>query len=228
MLPSVFQKGLGTLKGFKAKIYVDTDAVPRFHPARSVQRDRVDKELKRLQEEGTLEPVDISEWADPIVAVLKSDKNSVRICGDFSVTINPVSKLDRYPIPKVEDLFSRLSGGKYFTKLDLSHAYQQVPLEEESKKYIMVNTHRGLFRYTRLPFGVSSAPGIFQRIIGSLLQGIKGVVVYLDDILITEATEEKHLQVLDEVLSRLDKAGLRVKRSKCELMRVRHVPGSSH
>jgi hypothetical protein len=79
MLPSVFQKGLGTLKGFKAKIYVDTDAVPRFHPARSVQRDRVDKELKRLQEEGTLEPVDISEWADPIVAVLKSDKNSVRL-----------------------------------------------------------------------------------------------------------------------------------------------------
>ena len=134
MLPSVFQKGLGTLKGFKAKIYVDSDAVPRFHPARSVQRDRVDKELKRLQEEGTLEPVDISEWAAPIVAVLKSDKNSVRICGDFSVTINPVSKLDRYPIPKVEDLFSRLSGGKYFTKLDLSHAYQQVPLEENPRK----------------------------------------------------------------------------------------------
>ena len=74
------------------------------------------------------------------MAVLKSDRNSVRICGDFSVTINPVSKLDRYPIPKVDDLFSRLSGGKYFTKLDLSNAYQQVPLEEESKKYVIVNT----------------------------------------------------------------------------------------
>jgi hypothetical protein len=90
MLPSVFQKGLGTLKGFKAKIYVDTDAVPRFHPARSVQRDRVDKELKRLQEEGTLEPVDISEWADPIVAVLKSDK----IVFEFAVT--SASRSTRY------------------------------------------------------------------------------------------------------------------------------------
>ena len=220
--PSVFQKGLGMLKGFKAKIYVDPNAVPRFHPARSVPfalRAKVEQELKRLQEEGTLEPVDISEWSAPIVAVLKSDKNSVRICGDFSVTINPVSKLDRYPIPKVDDLFSRLSGGKYFTKLDLSHAYQQVPLEEESKKYVVVNTRRGLFRYTRLPFGISSAPGIFQRVIESLLQGIESVVVYLDDILITGATEEKHLQTLDEVLSHLDKAGLRLKRSKCEFMR---------
>ena len=220
--PSVFKKGLGTLKGFEAKIYVDSDAVPRFHPARSVPfalRDRVEQELKRLQEEGTLEPVEISEWAAPIVAVLKSDKNSIQICSDFSVTINSVSKLDRYPIPKIADFFSQLGGGKYFTKIDLSQAYQQVPLEESSKKYVVVNTHRGLFRYTRLPFGVSSAPGIFQRVIESLLQGIEGVVVYLDDILITGSTEEKHLKTLDEVLSCLDRAGLRVKRSKCEFMR---------
>ena len=85
-------------------------------------------------------------------------------------------------------------------------------------KYVVVNTHRGLFRYTRLPFGVSSAPGIFQCVIESLLQGIKGVVIYLDDILITGATEG-NLRMLDEVLSRLNKAGLRVKRSKCEFMR---------
>ena len=85
-------------------------------------------------------------------------------------------------------------------------------------KYVVVNTHRGLFRYTRLPFGVSSAPGILQCVIESLLQGIKGVVIYLDDILITGATEE-NLRTLDEVLSRLNKAGLRVKRSKCEFMR---------
>ena len=215
--PLVFQKGLGTLKGFKAKIYVDSDAVPRFHPASSVPfalRERVDQELKRLQEEGTIEPGEISEWAAPIVAVLKSDKSSVCICGDFSVTINPVAKLDRYPIPRVDDLFSRLSGGKYFTKLDLSQAYQQVPLDESSRKYVVIIT-RGLFRYTRLPFGVSSAPGIFQRVIESLLQGIDSVVVYLDDILITE---EKHLRTLEEVLSRLDKAGLRVKRNKCQLL----------
>ena len=84
---------------------------------------------------------------------------------------------------------------------------------------MVINTQRGLFRYTRLPFGIASAPGIFQRVIESILQGIDGVVVYLDDILITGSTEEAHLKTLDEVLARLDRAGLRVKRSKCEFLR---------
>ena len=84
--PAVVEEGLGTLKGFKAKIYVDPTAQPKFHRARSVPyalRDKVEKELQRLQEEGTLEPVDMAEWAAPIVPVLKRDKSSVRVCGDF-------------------------------------------------------------------------------------------------------------------------------------------------
>ena len=127
--PLVFKEGLGTLKGFQARIHVDPHAKPEFHPARSVPyvlRDKVDQELQRLQRDGTIEPEDMAEWAAPIVVVLKQDKQSVRICGDFRVIINPVSKLDRYPIPRVEDLFARLSGGKYFSKLDLSHAYRRV------------------------------------------------------------------------------------------------------
>ena len=116
--PSVFQEGLGTLKGFKAWIYVDPHAKPRFYRARSIPyalRDKVYQELQRLQEEGTLEPIEVSDWAAPIVAVLKADKNSVRICGDFRLTVNPVSKLDSYPIPKTEDLFAKLAKGRYFT-----------------------------------------------------------------------------------------------------------------
>ena len=135
------------------------------------------------------------------------------------MTVNPVSKLDRYPIPKPEDLFAKLANGKRFSTLDLSHAYQQVPLEVESRKYVVVNTHRGLFQYTRLPFGVSSATGIFQRVMENLLQGIKGVVVYLDDILVTGRSEEDHLRALEEVLRRLERAGLRVKQSKCMFLR---------
>ena len=105
--PAVFQEGLGTLVGFKAKIYVDPTAKPKFHRARSVPyalREMVDQELQRLQQEGTCEPVEMSEWAAPIVTVLKQDKKHVRICGDFWLTVNPVSKLDKYPIPKVADL----------------------------------------------------------------------------------------------------------------------------
>ena len=141
------------------------------------------------------------------------------------MTVNPVSRLDRYPIPKVNDLFAKLGQGKLFSKLDLSHEYQQLSLDEESKKYVVVNTHKGLFQYTRLPFGISSAPGIFQRVIESLLQGIEGVVVYLDDILVTGSTEVAHLKALDEVLGRLERAGLRVKRRKCVHATLRDLLG---
>ena len=118
-----------------------------------------------------------------------------------------MAKLDRYPIPKVKDLFARLRKGCYYTKLDLSQAYQQVPLDDESKKLVVINTQRGLFRYTCHLFGIASASGIFHRVMESVLQGIDNVV-YLDDILISGSTEECHLATLDEVLFRLDRAEL--------------------
>ena len=131
----VFQEGLGTFKGRKARIEVEPEAKPRYCKARTVPfalRSKVEDELERLVAEGTLERVTHSEWATPLVAVLKADKKSVRLCGDFKVTVNPVAKLDRYPVPKVEDLFATLSGGKLFTKLDLRHAYQQLLLDDDS------------------------------------------------------------------------------------------------
>ena len=134
------------------------------------------------------------------------------------MTVNKASKLDRYPIPKIEDLFAQLAGGKLFTKLDLSHAYQQLVLDDESREYVVINTQRGLFRYNRLPFGVSSAPGIFQRVMESILCGIPGVVVYIDDILVTGSTNAEHLAALEEALRRLEEAGLRLKKDKCEFL----------
>jgi hypothetical protein len=94
-----------------------------------------------LQEAGVITPVQFSDWAAPIVPVVKGD-GSIRICGDYSVTVNAVSKLDSYPLPRVEDLFAAMSGGVLFTKLDLSHAYQQLLLENESKKYTTINTSK--------------------------------------------------------------------------------------
>ena len=218
---SVFKDELGTLKGTKAKIYVDKEATPRFCKARVVpyaMRKLVEDELDRLQQEGIIEPIQFSEWAAPIVPVMKADKSSVRICGDYKVTVNKAAKLDKYPIPKIEDLFASLSKGEKFTKLDMSQAYQQLLLDEESRKYVVINTHKGLFQYTRLPFGVSSAPAIFQRVIEGLLQGIPHVTVYLDDILITGKDDRDHLATLSAVLDRLNDAGLRLKRSKCVFM----------
>jgi len=137
----------------------------------------VEEELDRLVAEGILEPIEYSDWAAPIVTVVKNDKKSVRICGDFRTTISAVSQLNRYPIPKVEDLFATLKKGKTFTKLDLSQAYQQLVLNEKSRKYAVISTHKGLYRYIRLPYGVSSAPEIFQKVMEQLIQGIPGVTV---------------------------------------------------
>ena len=217
----VFQPGLGTLKGYQAKIVVDPDARPRFCRARTVPyglRHAVELEMERLEKEGIVAPVQFADWAAPIVPVIKSDGKSVRICGDFKLTVNQASKSDRYPIPCINDLFATLAGGTSFTKLDMSQAYQQIELDEDSQKYTIINTQRGLYCYKRLPFGIASAPGIFQRVMESLLKGIPGVTVYLDDVLITGATEAKHMNALEEVLRRMRRAGLRLRREKCVLM----------
>lgn len=214
----LFTEKLGTLSGYKAKIQVDPMAVPRFCKARSVPysiKVKVEEELTRLVAEGILEPVTFSDWAAPIAAIRKSDKQSVRICGDYKMSVNPVFKLDRYPIPRVEDLFATLSGGESFSKIDLSQAYNQVLLDEDSKQYTVINTHKGLFRYNRLPFGINSAPGIFQRVMKGLLQGMDGVIVYIDNILVTGKTRTEHIKTLDEVLARLGKAGLHLNKNKC-------------
>ena len=201
----------------KAKIYVDADAKPRFFRARPVPyalRQGIEKELERLLKDGVIEQVQFSEWAAPVVPVLKKD-NSVRLCGDYKVTINQVAKTDTYPLPRIDDLFASLAGGTCFSKLDLAHAYHQIPLDEASKKYATINTHKGLYRYNRLPFGISSAPSIFQRTIENILQDTAGVAVYIDDILITGKDDAEHLQNLDKVLSKLEEAGVRLKKDKC-------------
>ena len=216
----VFKEELGEIKGIKAKISIDPQAQPRFCKPRPMPfslRSKVEKELERLEKEGIIEAIEHADWAAPIVPVVKGD-GSIRICGDYRLTVNRASRLDAYPLPKVDELFAMLAGGKMFSKLDLQQAYLQLVLEDSSKQYTAINTHRGLFQYNRLPFGVSSAPGIFQRAMDNLLQGMTHVAAYMDDILVTGASEQEHLQNLDTVLQKLETAGVRLKKSKCLLM----------
>ena len=153
-----------------------------------------------------------------MVAVPKKD-GRVRLCGDYKVMVNPALDVDQYPLPCQEDLFASLAGGKHFITLDLTHAYQQLILDEVSRKFVTINTHRGLYRYTRLPFGIASAPAIFQKTMDTILRGIPGVICYIDDILITGKTEKEHLDNLAAVLQKLREHGLRVKKEKCEFMK---------
>ena len=115
---------------------------------------------------------------------------------------------DTFPLTKIDDLCSTLSGGTTFTKLDLAHAYQQLVLDDNAQKLVTINTLRGLIHYHRLPFGVSAATLIFQRTMESLLQGIPHVCVYLDDALITGRSHLKHLRNLEVVLQRLQTAAI--------------------
>ena len=180
-------------------------------------RDMVDKELDRLLADDIIEAVQYSDWAAPVVPVMKADK-SVRLCGDYKLTVNQVAKLGRYPIPRIEDLYAQLGNGTSYTKLDMRHAYEQIELHPDSRKYVTINTPRGLFTYKRLPYGVSSAPGIYQRVMDSLMKDIQNTMVYLDDVLITGKTDEEHLQALDLVMERLMNAGFCLKKQKCHFM----------
>ena len=172
----VFRKELGTLKGIEAHLEVDAQAVPRFFKPRSVPyaiKGAIEQDLERLEQMGVIGKVQYSDWAAPLVPVEKADR-TLWICGDYKVTVNPVLLVDQYPMPTPEDLFATLAGGKHFTKLDLSQAYQQVLLDQGSRRYVTINTHKGLYRYNRLSFGVASAPALFQQIMERILQGIPG------------------------------------------------------
>ena len=155
---AVFRSELGKLQGISAKLHIAPDARPRFFRPRPVAlslKEKVLNEISRLENLGVITPVKYSDWAAPIVPIVKED-GSIRLCGDYKVTINPVLLTDTYPLPRVDDLFAALSGGKIFSKLDLKHAYLQVPLDDSSKKYTTINTPKGLYQYERLPFGKST------------------------------------------------------------------------
>lgn len=123
---------------------------------------------------------------------------------------------DKYPIPRIDDLYAKLSGGKRFSKIDLSSAYQQIVLDPDCAKVTTISTHKGLFYYSRLPFGVSCAPGQFQRLMDQLFTNVNGVSVFLDDILITGKDDREHIENLESVLNILKDNNLTVKPEKCK------------
>jgi hypothetical protein len=186
------------------------ESTPRFCKARSLPfalKEKVEDELNRMETFGIIRKVRFSDWATPIVPVLKSDK-TVRICGDYKVTLNRCMEIDRYPLPKIKDLLSALQGVEEFTKLDMSQAYQQIELTEDSKLLTTINTHKGLNAYERLTYGTAASPSIFQEAMDKILSGLKGVIGYQDDMLVTGKGRGQHLQNLDAVLERLAESGV--------------------
>ncbi|XP_064486121.1 uncharacterized protein K02A2.6-like [Ornithodoros turicata] len=213
----VFEDSIGKLKGIKATLNLKENVQPKFLRARQVPyalKEKVFAELDRLESEGILTKVNVSEWATPIVPVVKPN-GTVRICGDFKSTINQHLVVDEYPLPLVEDIFAKLSGGQKYTKIDLRQAFLQMEVDEKSKHLLTINTEKGLFRHNRMVFGIAPAPAIWQRTIEQVLQGVPMTHATQDDILVSGTNEEDHLENLSEVLKRLKSFGLKANLQKC-------------
>ena len=216
--PLLFREKDGRLKNFKDHLQLKPDAIPKFKKTRATSyhmRKKLDLEYQRLHDEDIVEDDTYSDWASPPVPVLKRD-GSVRVCGDYKVRINPVLKREIYALPTPDDLLNKSEGGIMFAKLDLSHAYQRIELDEESQKLMVLNTHQGLLKYKRLNYGVASATAIFKHVIKGVLQGIPGTAVYLDDIIVTGRSKEECESNLDQTLRRLEDSGLTLRMKKCE------------
>lgn len=208
------------IDGFTAEVYLRDESRPVFYRANEVPyalKDKVSEELDRLVRENIIQPVKRSEWASPIVVVPKAD-GSIRLCVDCKVTINKVICTEHYPLPNINDIFANLSGFRYYAKIDLSGAYMQVRVSDDSRKYLTINTHKGLYEYMRLPFGISSAASTFQSIMDEILKDLEGVQCYLDDILIGSDTIEGLKEKVYGVFDRLQRYKVKVNLEKSEFL----------
>ena len=199
---------------------IDTSAArPVKEPPRRLPyalRKQLEEELDKLLKINCIKPTN-SPYASPIVLVRKPDGN-LRLCVDYR-SINKDTILDRYPLPRVDELLDAIGNQKamYFTTLDLMRGYHQVKMAEESKEKTAFVCHRGLYQYCRMPFGLTNAPATFQRLMDKLFNGWNFVFIYLDDILIASRSFSEHITHIMQVLQRLQEAGLKVKPSKCTL-----------
>ncbi|XP_042071854.1 uncharacterized protein K02A2.6-like [Haplochromis burtoni] len=209
----------GTLKTEPVKIQLRDDAVPyAVHTARRVpfpMLQKVKEELQRMENHGVIERVtQPTEWCAPMVPVLKKNTAKARICVDLT-KLNKSVKRERYILPTPEETMSRLSGATVFSSLDAASGFWQIPLHHESCKLTTFITPFGRYCFKRLPFGITSAPEIFQRKMLETLEGLEGVEVFMDDILVYGATMEQHDTRLEKVLQRIELAGLKLNREKC-------------
>ncbi|XP_017470945.1 PREDICTED: uncharacterized protein K02A2.6-like, partial [Rhagoletis zephyria] len=216
-------KGTGKIVGHQAKLYLKNNVPPKFVKASRVPfplLKAVEDEIAGQVQEGILVKVDTSEWATPIVAVPKRG-GAVRICGDYKVTLKPALVVDEHLLPTIDELFSAMADGEKFSKIDMSNAYLQPEVHPDDQHLLTLSTHKGLYKPTRLMFGVPCAPSKWQRFMELTLSDLPGVTVFLDDIKITAINDETHLQRIEDVLRRLNEHNMRINLKKSDFLRDR-------
>jgi len=183
-------------------------------------RDKVKIELERMVNEGIIERIsEPTDWCAGIVVVPKKD-NTVRICVDLT-ELNKCVKRERHQMPSTDELLGQLSNAKFFSKLDAVSGFWHCKLTEESAKLTTFLTPFGRFFFKRLPFGITSAPELYQRKMSSMLEGLEGVICLIDDVLIYGSTIEEHNERLEKVLKNLNEGGVTLNEQKCEFLKTK-------
>ncbi|XP_069802715.1 uncharacterized protein [Dendropsophus ebraccatus] len=190
----------------------------KHRPIPPANYQQVKKLLKEMKDSNVIQESQ-SPWAAPIVLVKKKDGN-IRFCVDYR-KINTITHKDAYPLPRIEESIAALGSAAYFSTLDLTSGYWQVPMAPEDREKTAFTTPMGLFEFTSMPFGLCNAPATFQRLMERCLGHLnfQSVLLYLDDVIVYSRTYEDHVHHLAEVFQVLIDHGLKIKPSKCHLLK---------
>ena len=197
------------------------DEIPTAEPYRAIppqMRQEIKDHLKKLLDKQIIVESH-SPYAAPIVLVRKKD-SSLRLCVDYR-KLNAKTVMDAYPLPRIQESFDSLAGAQYFSTLDLASGYHQIEMHPDHQHKTAFTTPFGLYQYTRMPFGLATAPATFQRLMQNITSDFlfEFLLCYLDDVLIFSKTFEEHLVHLDRFLTRIGEVGLKIKLKKCQLLR---------
>lgn len=210
--------GIGKLEGYQLKLHINENVTPVAQSMYRVPyslREKVSAKIEELETMDIIEKVENpSAWVSPVIVVPKPD-GDIRLCVDMR-RANEAIKRERHPIPTVDEIMYNMNGSAVFSKLDLKYGYHQIELEEESRHITTFVTHKGLYRYKRLMFGISSAPEQYQHIISQVFHDCEGVQNISDDIVVHGKDQEEHDRRLEQTLERLRERKLTLNEKKCK------------
>ena len=213
---------LGKTSVLKHTIKLKPGTQPIYIPAYRLPHSKVEvaeKLVQEMLEQEVIEP-STSPWNFPLILVPKAD-GSMRPVVDYR-RLNEVTIPDRVPLPLIQDIIRNIgTENVLFSTLDIKSAFWQIELEDSSKDCTAFSTPTGHYRYRRLPYGLSNSPLTYVRLMNHVLSGLigKSICCFMDDILIFSKTEQEHFQIIEQVLSRLADAGLKIKMEKCNFLK---------
>ena len=210
---------LPAITGFVHRVKVKPDVEPvqqRLRPLPYALREEVKVHLAALEKQGIIEKVTgSSPWISPIVVTRKRN-GKIRMCIDLK-RVNEAVIANGHPLPHMQEMLDNLSGAKFFSCLDMSQAFHQLELHDDSKDLTAFVTHEGVWRFKRCPYGLKSLPQCFQRMMEIILRGMSGTQVYMDDVIVSGRSREEHDQRLEAVQQRLRGYHVTLNREKCRV-----------